>query len=76
MIRAALLSMIILSGCAGNQVLLKKTTSKEGYPPIEQIEYKAPERGGVVFSMIPWVTCILVLLGIFYLFCRTEKHKY
>jgi len=75
MIRAAILSIVILSGCAGNQVLVKKSTNTKGYPPIEQMEYKAPEKG-FVFNMIPWATCIIVLLGIFYLFCRTEKHKY
>ena len=72
--RAAILSIVLLSGCAGNQVLLEKPKSKEGYPPIEQIEYKVPEKG-IVFNIVPWVTCIILLIGIFYLFCRTDKPK-
>ena len=67
-----ILTSSLLTGCAGNQVLLKKPTSKEGHPPIEQIEYQAADKE-MVFNIIPWVTCIFLLASIFYLFCRNDK---
>jgi len=72
--KVLILSLALLTGCAGDQVLLAKPKTELGHPPKPQ-QVINPEEQGLVFSIVPWVVWISLLGGAIYLFWRTENHK-